>query len=132
MTVKTAAEMMDEFGSPSGVLMNAISVLVDEIDWKENQTEKEKYLLEAWEEYHRRVKFPCPTCGIGEKRARAMVHKRHLPRLKPPYRVIRNVTNSYVLVELVEKETLLAAVKSVVKYGNLYRRLAKKQEESAR
>lgn len=57
---------------------------------------------------------------------RAMIHKRHLPRLKPPYRVIHNVTNSYVLVE---KETLLAAVKSVVKYGDLYRRLAKKREE---
>lgn len=30
------------------------------------------------------------------------------------------------------KEIILAAIKSVVKYGNLYRRLAKKQEESAR
>lgn len=51
--LKSAGEMMDEF-PPLGVLLNAVSLLAEEIEWKESQTENEKYLLEAFEEYNRR------------------------------------------------------------------------------
>lgn len=40
--MKTAAEMMDEF-SPLGVLLNAVSLVAEEIDRKEDPTENEKY-----------------------------------------------------------------------------------------
>lgn len=52
------------------VLMNAVSMVVDEISEKEKLTERERYLLEAWDEYHRRKEnggYHCEYCkDIGE------------------------------------------------------------------
>lgn len=51
--MKAVSGMMDEF-SASGVLMNAVSMVVEDISWKEQPTENERYLLEVWMEYCKR------------------------------------------------------------------------------
>lgn len=63
---KTAAEMMDEF-SPLGVLLNAVSLAAEKIEQKEDPTENEKYLLDAYAEYtERAIRRPlCPICEGG-------------------------------------------------------------------
>jgi hypothetical protein len=49
----TVSELMDEYG-PTSILMNAISMVLDEISEKENLSDNEMYLLRSWQEFHQR------------------------------------------------------------------------------
>jgi len=47
MNTKQMVEKYGEFN----ILMNAVSMLVHDLEFKENLTDRERYLLEAWDKF---------------------------------------------------------------------------------